>query len=199
MLEVMSNSNEIQTQSSTTKSENENVPAASNGNGPDNQYGKKSRKTNLSLVLPLVILLLAGAGVAGYMLGGQNNDDSRSDQPAIVADQDEERGLSVPNDATVISQCAEGKGSLHVRPQDIPQGPVYIVHEGEVIGIEFMVGQEDLMDEGKSLLDLPLFDMEYDHVNIGLLSQGHAGYPSPHYHVDIMSVPKSVTDTITCE
>ncbi len=106
--------------------------------------------------------------------------------------------LSVPQDATVIAQCAKGRGTQYALPKDIPLGPVYNVYEGKVIGIEYMVGKDDLLTSAKSYLNLPLKNIKYDHVNIGLLSQGHAGFPQPHDHVSFMMVPTSLTDKIIC-
>lgn len=159
---------------------------------PPKQHGKG----HLLLIAGLVVLA-AGLGVGGYLLG---SNSSKANKTSTTTNKVEpaEKELTVPQGATVIAQCAKGRGTQYALPKDIPLGPVYNVYEGKVIGIEFMVGKDDLVGAAKNYLNLPLYGVKYDHVNIGLLSQGHAGFTSPHYHVDIMMVPKTVTDKITC-
>ncbi|GAC1387536.1 MAG: hypothetical protein NVS1B7_0660 [Candidatus Saccharimonadales bacterium] len=152
--------------------------------------------TIVGATIALLLILIAGAGSYVYATGIANkkiDDVKRSSAAANVSQE-----LSIPAGATVIAECAKGRGKQYVLPKDIPLGPVYNVSEGKVIGIEYMVGKDDLIGSTKNFLNLPLNNIKYDHVNIGLLSQGHAGFPSPHYHVDVMMVPTSVTDKITC-
>jgi hypothetical protein len=106
--------------------------------------------------------------------------------------------LEVPKNATIISECAEGRGKQYVLPKDIPTGPVYNVWNSKVIGVEYMVGKDELLTQNKSYINLPLQGIAYDHINIGLLSQGHSGYPSAHYHIDLFTVPHSVASAIKC-
>lgn len=159
---------------------------------PKNEHEKKP------LVLVLAVFFALFVGLAGgYLLGNNYKKAPTASNDTKTTDVAKEE-LSIPQGATVIAQCAKGRGTQYALPKDIPLGPVYNVHEGKVIGIEFMVGKDELLGTAKNFLDLPLYNKRFDHVNIGLLSQGHAGFPSPHYHVDIMMVPTSVTDKITC-
>lgn len=157
---------------------------------------KQHGKNHVLLIVALILLVL-GTAVGSYLLGSSKNSTSKTatntNKVEVV-----EKELTVPQGATVIAQCAKGRGTQYALPKDIPLGPVYNVYEGKVIGIEFMVGKDDLVGAAKSYFNLPLSGAKYDHVNIGLLSQGHAGFTSPHYHVDIMMVPKTTTDKITC-
>jgi hypothetical protein len=167
--------------------------AVAPGPTPEN----KPKKSPLILVVAVLVALVVGVA-GGYLLGTSNNKKNqvatKDTKTTEVADVE----LAIPQGATVIAQCAKGRGTQYALPKDIPLGPVYNVHEGKVIGIEFMVGKDELLGTAKNFLDLPLYNKKFDHVNIGLLSQGHAGFPTPHYHVDVMMVPTSVTDKITC-
>lgn len=149
-----------------------------------------------TFLLCCLIAILAGAaaGYFAYSYGKTKAPEKVVTKTTTVAD----IPLTVPKDATVISQCSAGKGALYALPKDIPTGPVYLVNKNKVIGIEFMVGKDDLLVAGKNFLDLSLFKQKYDHVNIGLLSQGHAGFPTPHYHVDVFMVPDAQAKAITC-
>lgn len=157
---------------------------------------KAGKKPILMILVLLVAVLISGLG--GYMVSNSKSNKALSKANASIAALSKEKEISIPQGATVIAQCSKGRGTQYALPKDIPLGPVYNVYEGKVIGIEYMVGKDDLLGASKNFLNLPLADAKFDHVNIGLLSQGHAGFPAPHYHVDIMTVPSSVTDKITC-
>jgi hypothetical protein len=146
------------------------------------------------MMFVLALLVALGFGAGGYVLGSQQSQAAAPQVDKTGGDAE----LKVPTGATVIAQCSKGRGTQYVLPKDIPTGPVYNVHNGKVIGIEFMVGQHDLHTKGSNFLDLPLFGKKFDHVNIGLLSKGHAGFPEPHYHVDVMMIPASAASNITC-
>jgi hypothetical protein len=118
--------------------------------------------------------------------------------PTAAAPVATSKPLQVPQGATIISQCAVGRGTQYVLAQDIPHGPVFNVYQGKVIGLEFMVGKDDL-GSNKNLLSLPLYGGMYDHLDVGLLSQGHAGYPVPHYHVDLYNISPAESAAITCK
>ena len=106
--------------------------------------------------------------------------------------------IEVPQGATVISQCAVGRGTQYVLPSNIPHGPVFNVYQGKVVGLEYMIGVSDLAGN-TSFYDLPLYGKKYDHIDVGLLSQGHAGYPEPHYHVDVFNISRAASAAITCK
>jgi hypothetical protein len=114
------------------------------------------------------------------------------------ADSEQAHVLEVPKNATIISECATGRGKQYVLPKDIPGGPVYNVWNNKVIGVEYMVGKDELLLQNKNYLNLPLNGVAYDHLNIGLLSQGHSGFPSAHYHIDLFTISSAEADTIKC-
>lgn len=142
------------------------------------------------------LLLLGGLG-GGYLYA--NSTIKPVSKTVTTASMPTMPDITVPRGATVIAECAKGRGKQYVLPKDIPTGPVYNVYQGKVIGLEYMVGKNDLLNLSKSFNNLPMLNGVYDHINIGLLSTGHAGFPEPHYHVDVFLVPNSVAAGITCE
>lgn len=117
--------------------------------------------------------------------------------PDISYTQPNSKELTLPADAVRIQSCANHKGSLYAKPSNIPDGPVYMVYNGKVIGIEFMLDKDDFL-QGKSYQFLSALNVQVNHVNIGFLSQGHEGYPIPHYHVDLYTVGKEEELAIKC-
>jgi hypothetical protein len=150
-------------------------------------------KTTLIAVLLIVLLGCASFGsyTYGYSRGRATSNLSASTTAADSA-------LQVPKGATIIEQCSVGRGTQYVLPSNIPHGPVFNVYNGKVIGLEYMIGKEDLAS-AMSFYNLPLYGKTYDHIDIGLLSQGHAGYPVPHYHVDIYNISRAESKAITCK
>jgi len=149
------------------------------------------------IIYPILIVVLIVGIALGYLLfstypGNHQSAPSNANQVTEQATK-----LTLPSDAVQIQACSDHRGTLYVKPADIPVGPVYMVSKGQVIGVEYMLSQQEFMS-GKSFKDLAGNGVKVDHVNIGLLSQGHEGYPIPHYHVDMYSVPKSVEQAILC-
>lgn len=105
--------------------------------------------------------------------------------------------IVLPTKAVRIQGCADRQGALYVEPQNIPVGPVFMVYDGEVIGIEYMLGKDEFLS-GKSYESLAGLDIKVNHARIGFLSAGHEGYASPHYHIFLYTVPESVERGIIC-
>ena len=164
---------------------------------PNIPLGTQPPKSRTTLLIVGIVGLAVVCAVGGFFAGHTTASSAKNTvmKPTPVV----EAAITLPTDATQISKCAIGRGAQYALPKDIPLGPVYNVYQGKVIGIEYMVGKDDLLTKNQSFLNLALANQKYDHVNIGLLSQGHSGFPSPHYHVDVMMVPKTVTDLITCK
>lgn len=140
----------------------------------------------------MLMLFVLGIGM-GYVLKTALPDQKEG---AVVIDKTS-TVMTLPSDAVQIQACSDHRGTLYIRPQDIPVGPVYMVHNGAVIGIEYMLSRDEFLD-GKSFKYLSAASAQVDHVNIGLVSEGHEGYTVPHFHVDMYTVPKSVEDAIVC-
>ncbi len=148
-----------------------------------------------SIIYIIALLFLITGIVAGYILSIISpTKQSGSINTNTAVDTKE---LSLPPDAVRIQACSDHRGALYVRPQDVPAGPIYMVHNGKIMGLEFMLDQGEL-SSGKAFKYLSALGMKVDHVNTGLLPHGHAGYAESHYHIDLYTVQKSVEDTITC-
>ena len=91
---------------------------------------------------------------------------------------------ALPEGTIQVSPLVPGMGEHWANPEDLPLGPIYCVHEGKVVCLEFMMAQEDF-SAGKSWSELAGVEglPAADHVNIGFEPQGHEGYEVPHYDI----------------
>ena len=104
----------------------------------------------------------------------------------------------LPQGTVKISETVPSMGEHWSRPEDLPLGPIYCVHKGKIVCIEYMMSQADLQ-AGKSwpelvgLKNLP----PINHVNMGFMPTGHHGYEIPHYDLHIYFVTREALKTIT--
>ena len=105
--------------------------------------------------------------------------------------------FELPQGAIKLLDCLESRGAQFVMPDDIPLGPIYNMWNGEITGITYMINENELSQD-KVFDDLRLESMDYDHVDISRVVQGHAGFAQNHYHLFVSAVPKTVTDQIHC-
>lgn len=106
--------------------------------------------------------------------------------------------ILVPGDAVVIESCSDHQGTLYLRPSDVPIGPIYMVNNGKVIGLEYMLDRNQFLS-GKTFDNLPAFNLSINHTKIFYLDKGHAGNNDSHYHVDLYIVSKDVEQGIVCK
>jgi hypothetical protein len=105
---------------------------------------------------------------------------------------------TLPQGTIKISETVPSMDEHWSRPEDLPLGPIYCVHKGKIVCIEYMMSQADLQ-AGKSwpelvgLKNLPLIN----HVNMGFMPTGHHGYEIPHYDLHIYFVSPEALKTIT--
>ncbi len=154
---------------------------------------KKSGISLIMIVLSVITALIIG-GIIGYMAFSPLNGAPKTNN--IVVNQNSGE-IVLPADAVQIQSCSDRRGKLYVKPTDIPVGPVYMVNEGKVIGIEYMLSKDEFL-QGKSYKELAGQGVKVDHVNIGLLSEGHEGYEIPHFHVDMYTISYKQADAIVC-
>ncbi len=140
----------------------------------------------------ILVLFILGA-ILGYVLHQFLPGSEKAPPPPVSPN----TALTLPPDAVQIQACSNNRGTLYVKPQDIPVGPIYMVHKGKIVGIEFMLSQEDFV-QGKNYKHLSGLGVNIDHVNVGLFSHGHEGYTSPHYHVDLYTITKEEEAQIVC-
>jgi hypothetical protein len=150
-----------------------------------------SKNSFLPYLLAVVTLIL---GVAGGFFLAQSGNTAKHIASAPVKSQ---KDFKLPLDAVEIQQCATEKGALYARPQNVPGGPVFMVHNGKVVGIEYMVEKNEFL-KGEGMKYLSAKDATVDHVNVGILEEGHAGFPGQHFHVDLYTISRQMADAITC-
>lgn len=155
------------------------------------------QSVSMTSYLIALVTLLIGA-FFGYFLSNTlgAKQEFTAKNPESVAKP--EQAITLPADAVQIQACSDKKGTLYVRPGDIPVGPVYLVHNQKVIGIEYMLSKDEFL-QGKSYKFLNGLGAKVNYVNVGLISQGHEGYPQPHYHVDLYVVNKDIPESIKCQ
>jgi hypothetical protein len=125
-------------------------------------------------------ILIAAALVAGAALpaAAQNTRDSLPD------------AAMVPEGTIQLSGVVPAMGEHWGNPADMPLGPIYCIHEGKIVCLEFMIAQADF-EAGKSWPDLAGMDglPPVDHVSIGFEPAGHEGYEVPHYDIHMYFLP----------
>ena len=85
-----------------------------------------------------------------------------------------------------LSPTEPGMGEHWADPADMPLGPIYCVHEGRIVCLEFMIAQEEFA-AGQSWPALAGMEglPPVNHVNIGFLEAGHPGFEVPHYDIHL--------------
>lgn len=159
---------------------------------PPNNSSSSSTTSYLIALLTLLIGAFLGYFLS-HILVAKQELIAKKPEPISQAQQ----SITLPADAIQVQACSDKKGALYVRPADIPVGPVYLVHNQKVIGIEYMLGKDEFL-EGKSYKYLHGAGVKVNYVNVGLVSQGHEGYVQPHYHVDLFVVNKEIPESIKC-
>jgi hypothetical protein len=96
----------------------------------------------------------------------------------------------LPEGVVQLSPTVPGMGEHWGNPADMPLGPIYCVHEGKIVCLEFMIAQEAFA-AGESWPDLSGMEglPPVDHVSIGFEPQGHEGYEVPHYDIHMYFLP----------
>lgn len=96
---------------------------------------------------------------------------------------------SVPKDVIQLSPTVPQMGEHWANPKDMPIGPIYCVHNGKIVCLEFMISQSDFA-AGKTwpalagMKDLPAVD----HLSILFEPNGYEGYEVPHYDLHMFFV-----------
>lgn len=107
----------------------------------------------------------------------------------ILAIQLMPRSLNLPADAVKLSDCVPNMGAHYANPANMPFGPIYLVDKGKVVGIEFMMHENDLEKNilsiggekiGKPAV-MPTLGMTFNHIELNYEPEGHEGDKEPHY------------------
>ncbi len=91
-----------------------------------------------------------------------------------------------------LTPSIPGMGQHWANLDDMPLGPIYLVHKEEVIGVEFMYTQDMLGEvkiptpEGEEIF-YELANLEIDHpvnhMDVGFMPEGHEGFAGPHWDI----------------
>ncbi len=153
---------------------------------------KRGSKKLLWLIISS--LLLAAAGYGGYYYGARGKTDDAK-KPAV---QTTVQTVTVPKDATLTAGCVEGRGKQYILPKDIPNGPIYDVHDGKVIALEFLVASAQLTSTPDKFSALSLPSGAYDHLAV-ISVDPHAGLAEIHFHVVAYLISRAEAKQITCQ
>ncbi len=112
--------------------------------------------------------------------------------------------LELPQGYIKASDVVPAMGEHWLNPE-IPTAPIYLVHKGEVIGIEY-VWTEDMLEKvpgppGETIKvlasSLPV-GVTVDHMDIGWMTPGvHEGPPVDHWEVHIYFITQAEKAAIT--
>lgn len=111
-------------------------------------------------------------------------------QAALAADYSGLPDASIlPEDAVQLTPVIPLMGEHWANPANMPLGPIYCVHDGKVVCIEYMISQEDFMNGIswpilQGLTNLP----SVNHLDIGFEPNGHPGYEIAHYDMHIFFI-----------
>lgn len=148
--------------------------------------------SNNKFVTPVLIIIIA---VLGYLLVTQ---PTTTENPPIENEdiaQASPPELTLPADAQKLSECIPNMGIHYANPADLPFGPIYLVDNDEVVGIDYMINEneleENLIEIGDAkmgpTISMPSLDGIYDHIELTYL-EGIEGYEGPHYAVHLYVV-----------
>jgi len=90
----------------------------------------------------------------------------------------------LPGEVIQISGVVPAMGEHWADPATLPLGPIYCVHRGKIVCLEFMMSQADF-EAGKSWPELSGIDglPPVNHVDVGFQAHGHEGFEVPHYDI----------------
>ena len=145
-------------------------------------------RNNLLLGLLVVFILLIGTNSILFLVLKGNDLTG-----FVVADQ-----VALPAGAVKLSECIPNMGIHYANPADMPFGPIYLMDKGKVIGIEYMIHEDELEENimqigeekiGKTVV-MPALGKTYDHIELNYMIEGHEGDTEPHYdiHMYLISV-----------
>lgn len=114
--------------------------------------------------------------------------------------------MELPAGAQKLSDVIPAMGEHWADLAQMPLGPIYLVHKGEVIGLEYM-WTEDMMqavsiptpagpEEFAALVPLPV-GVTVDHVDIAYMEHGHEGFEVPHWDMHLSFITQAEKAAVT--
>jgi hypothetical protein len=152
------------------------------------------KRSSKSPYLFVFLAFLVGIGV-GYMLIMQFPGSKVAETPndkKVAA-----KALPLPGDAIKVQACVEQKGELHAKASDLPQGPIYMVDKDKVVGLEYVLTQEEFA-KGKVYENLNAYNSLVDHMQVATMSSDYNGKAGTYYVVDLYFVDKKAQASIVC-
>ncbi len=150
----------------------------------------------LVAVVGAILVVGAACGVAqeDYEAVVAERNSAQAESQSVKSELDAMKSVTLPKEAIKLSELIPTMGEHWANPATLPVGPIYLVHDEEVIGAEYMF-TSDLMEEVtlttpegeetfKHLPGLPV-DVYVDHMEIEFFSQGHEGFEVPHFDVHL--------------
>jgi len=113
--------------------------------------------------------------------------------------QPQEAALALPNETIKLSPVVPAMGEHWAVPTDLPFGPIYLVYNEKVIGIEYMMHEDELKANPITLpsgevIGIPVtmstMGQSIDHVELTYMPKGHEGDEAPHYDVHMYLISK---------
>lgn len=167
-----------------------------------------------ALIAVLIVTNILTAGAVVYLA-----NPAQTKQAEVIPVQ-ENKSLTLPSDAVKISECIPTEGEHYIQPDKVPHGPIYLVNQGRVVGLEYMFLSEEVPGEKEakmsgadamnmiqknnlSLADLVMVhDFEFDVMKANVVSFGmnwsspHVGYDKPHFDIHMFLVDKKEMKSI---
>jgi len=131
---------------------------------------------NKSVIAFLVILILILIVIIGIQ------SISRVTRPTKII---------LPSDTIKVSECVPNMGEHWTNPANLPTGPIYLVDNGKVVGVEYGIDEEGLEKNivviagervGKPFI-IPTQSLKFDHIELNYMPEGHEGEEEPHYDI----------------
>lgn len=176
------------------KSENKSNELENSEPHRDCLINTKRNLIHSALIVIGVVILVVAALIGGYFLGKNQALKVKSKStPSTMS----KESLIVPRGAMILEQCTPGLGTQYILPKDIPNGPIYNVYKGQLIGIEYMITPGSLQAPNSPGDNLTLFKLPFRQVNLMYMA-AHAGLMTNHYEIDFMLISQAYAKKITC-
>ncbi|MEE9201775.1 MAG: hypothetical protein V3U31_01090 [Dehalococcoidia bacterium] len=104
-------------------------------------------------------------------------------------------GLTLPDGAECVGEAVPAMGDHCFRPQDMPIGPMYVVWQGKVIGLEYffapsLMGRVEIPTPAGpvtffQLENLDIFGQKVDHISVNYIYPGVGGFEDGIYAVHL--------------
>lgn len=161
-------------------------------NPPAEPVQKTVHESRLSPYLLALAVFIIGLALGALLFAYYPKLMNKNEAPASL-----DNGITLPKDAAKVQDCVDNKGQLFAKPGDIPLGPVYMVYENKVIGLEYELNRDELL-KGKVYDGLAALNIHVDHINTALLRSGEAGLPGSHAYIDFYLVDVKTEQKIKC-